>query len=138
MPRKKLIRRFEPRYGVSRATLEIEAKYIAREFDDRLLLSTKELEEKSAGVRRAWAGADQVLEAAVYALATRERLALESMVVRDVYHLYELYCLHLRGIAVDAAAETTSPPPRAAPAGRASGTPERALPFSEWLFDPQA
>ena len=30
MPRKKLIRRFEPRYGVSRAMLEVEAKYVGK------------------------------------------------------------------------------------------------------------
>ena len=87
MPRKKLIRHFEPRYGVSREMIQNEARYVAREFDDHLLLSTRDLAKKRASALQAWAEADQALQATAYALPERERLALECMVVRDVYHL---------------------------------------------------
>jgi hypothetical protein len=137
MPRKKLIRHFEPRYGVSREMIEAEAKYVAREFDDHLLLSTRDLKEKRAAVRQACAEADQALEAAVYALPERERLALECMVVRDVYHLYALYLVHVRPNTAD------TPPPvpvqkSVAVLADSPDTPrEKVLPFSEWLFDLQ-
>ena len=43
MPRKKLIRRCEPRYGVSRKLLELESVYVGREQEDYLLLSANDL-----------------------------------------------------------------------------------------------
>jgi len=43
MPKRKLARRFEPRYGLSQTVVAAESKYIARELEDYLLQSTEEL-----------------------------------------------------------------------------------------------
>src|SRR5206468_7854744 len=51
MPRKKLIRRFEPRYGVNQEMINTEAKYVARELDDHLLLSIDDLSKSLAQLR---------------------------------------------------------------------------------------
>src|SRR5688500_5781119 len=50
MSRRKLARRFEPRWGVSVPILEAEAVYVARERGDYLLLSLQDLRDKRAGV----------------------------------------------------------------------------------------
>lgn len=136
MPRKKLIRRFEPRYGVSREMIETEAKYVAREFDDHLLLSTRDLGEKLAAVRQLWAAADQTLEAAVSALPERARLAIECMILRDGYHLYELYSIQVRASGVGATAPVVPTSAADCTVSRNAAPADKALPFSEWLFSP--
>jgi hypothetical protein len=140
MPRKKLIRRFEPRYTVSQDMVEAEAKYVAREFEDRMVRSTDELGQNLRTLRQVWAEADAVLEAAVAALPERERLALLGMIVRDVFHLTELYCTHLRATGASSASPPPPPKlprPRSTIDERVETPPERRLPFSEWLFAPE-
>jgi hypothetical protein len=135
MPRKKLIRRFEPRYGVSRDMLEVETKYVAREFEDSCLYSTADLTARLATIRAAWAQSDQVLENAVRALPDRERIAIQCLVARDLFHLIELYCTYL---------QVPSAPPSRLTRSTSEKAPkdepghERMLPFSEWLFAPDA
>ncbi len=46
MPRKKLSRRFEPRYGVSAAMIEEEAAWLGREVQDHEVLAVADVEEK--------------------------------------------------------------------------------------------
>jgi hypothetical protein len=130
MPRKKLIRRFEPRYGVSQQMLEMEAKYVGREMEDYLLLSANDLQEKLTRLRQEWTQADQVLGNVVGGLGEREKLAVQCLIVRDMYHLLELYCTHLR-------TSVGTPAPASSPRRRTdtSAPSERILPFSEWLFD---
>jgi hypothetical protein len=129
MPRKKLIRRFEPRFGVSREMIEVETKYVARDMDDYLLLSTNDLKEKLAKLRESWQQADLVLEAAILHLIDREQLAVQCLVVRDMYHLLELYCTYLRAQLPDVAASR-------APSEKPRPMEDRKLPFNEWLFNP--
>ncbi len=76
-----------------------------------------------------------MLENAVRALPDRERIAIQCLVARDLFHLIELYCTYLQV-------------PSAPPSGRMRSTSEKApnveprhervLPFSEWLFAPEA
>ena len=131
MPRKKLIRRFEPRYGVSREMVEVEAKYVAREMEDRLLASTVQLQEKRTILRDVWKRADQVLEHAVHSLSERDKLAIQCLVIRDMYHLIELYNAHLKAVLSNGSTESIR---AAEPCAR--GREERSLPFNEWLFEP--
>ena len=144
MPRKKLIRRFEPRFGVSREMLDVESKYVRREQEDYLLLSTNELRERVASIGQRWREADADLERRVYALSERERLAPQCMLVRDLYHLLELYRASIgAGDTPEAAprrttpaiAPTEGPASQSSPAEPPSGEPQRLLPFSEWLFE---
>lgn len=83
MPRKKLIRRFEPRYGVSQQMLEMEAKYVGREMEDYLLLSANDLQERLTRLRQEWTQADCVLENTVAGLGEREKLAVQCLIVRQ-------------------------------------------------------
>ncbi len=62
MPRKNLARRFEPRYGVNQAMLEMEAQYVGRELEDYCLLSFNDLREKLAERHRLIATAERELE----------------------------------------------------------------------------
>ncbi len=50
MPRRKLVRRWEPQFGVSGQMLELEATYVAREKESYLLQSTTELRNRLAYV----------------------------------------------------------------------------------------
>ena len=76
MPRRNLIRRFEPRYGVSQLMLDTESKYVGRELDDQLIHSTSELREKLGTWQKQIATAEEELVARFAALPDRERLAL--------------------------------------------------------------
>jgi hypothetical protein len=126
MSRPKRARRFEPRYGVSREILECEAKYVAREVEDYLLLSLDDLKTRVEKVWKAWEQADQTLEGRFANLGDSERLALQCLIVRDMYHLMELYLTHFSSAQPHADSRAT--------ADRASVV-EKMLPHSEWLFD---
>jgi hypothetical protein len=122
MPRKKTIRKFEPRFGVSRVMIEAEAKYVARELADYLLLSLCELRETLTKRRENWMLADEGMKAIVRELPERERLAFQCMLFRDFFHILKLYseCAH----AVPAEGPKGEPVPEGMP----------PTPFSEWLF----
>ena len=126
MPRKRLVRRFEPRYGVSEQMIAYEAKYVAREVEDHELLSITDLKQALANTRKAWSQAEKVLKEQVPLLAEREQLALQAMIVRDCYHIFELYLAHVKSLIESGSAP--NPPPK-----RVAGI-EPVLPFSEWLF----
>jgi len=91
MPRRKLARRFEPRYGVTQEMLEAEAVWVGREFDDHLLLSSNDLlrmlREHQASIEQS----ELVIAERLAALPDRERTALRAMLARDFYHIATLY-----------------------------------------------
>lgn len=115
------VRRFDPWGGVTRPMIEAEAKHIAREMEDYLLLSLNDLKEKLSTRGQQWNQADESLHAVVSLLPDRERLALQCMLVRDLMLLLELYLEHVRTTQSEAPAPVT---PTDAP----------RAPFSEWLF----
>jgi hypothetical protein len=91
MPRKKLARRFEPRYGVSQSMIDVEAKWVERELADHLLLSTNELRKHLSDIQAKVASAEEGLREILGRLPDHERLALKSMLARDVLHIAALY-----------------------------------------------
>jgi tetrahydromethanopterin S-methyltransferase subunit B len=122
MPRRKLARRFEPRYGVSEMMLETEAGYVAREMSDYLLLSINELKAKLAERQELARQSEVVLRNYVESLPEREAIAIQAMMVRDFYHIAELHLMYLR---------QAFPAPAAVPAKSVEAV---ALPFTEYLF----
>ena len=132
MPRKILARRFESRYGVNQAMLEVEAKWVERELEDRLLISTDELRKKLSDTQANVAAAEKGLREILGRLPDRERLALKGMLARDVFHIAVLYESFLRGSqlvqgATGARQETPEEVDR-------KGDARRALVFQESLF----
>jgi len=97
MPRKNLARRFEPRYGVSQSMLEVEAKWVERELEDHMLLSTDELRKTLSNTQTKVGSAEKGLQEILGRLPDRERLALKGMLARDVLHIAALYETFLRG-----------------------------------------
>ena len=90
MARRKLARRFEPRGGVSQSMVEAEARYVARELEDYLLLSIKDLRQKLAERHRKTADLETHLQSVFSALPDRERLALRTL-RGDFRHLPSLH-----------------------------------------------
>lgn len=133
MPRKKLARRFEPRYGVSQTMLDAECKYIGRELEDYLLQSTNELRETLAKRQALISTAEEELQAAFRPLPDRERLALRCMFARDCWHMAMLYkqFLNQPDTVVAAATGPSSPAPEELDK---NDEPVPILPFQESLF----
>src|SRR5258706_6560504 len=96
MPRKKLIRRFEPRYGVSQELVDLESKYVAREHEDYLLGSIDDLRKRLEQIRICWRRADEAAESLIGLQGEREALAYRCLIARDLYHILELYCTCMR------------------------------------------
>jgi hypothetical protein len=130
MPRKKLIRHFEPRYGVSREMVDLEATYVAREYADYLMCSIRDLGRKLQDLRGQWREADQTVEALVANLPERESLAFQCLLVRDLFLVLELYasCVKTSQQGLHPSPVLSATPPSAPSA--------KVLPFSEWLFEP--
>ena len=101
MPRTKKLRRFEPRYGVSAAKLDVEAQWLRRELEDHSTSSMKEIEDKRAlcfvNTERTW----QHLQVLMRDLAEREQKLLQALLYRDLYHVLELYRHHLQPERID-------------------------------------
>ncbi len=137
MPRKKLIRRFEPRYGVSQPMIDVEAKAVARELEDYLVLSFNELREQSAKLATFFSQAEQALENGLHAKDEREQLALRCLILRDCCHLLQLYHTQVQGGTSHVAEPASSPVVAAISAGASEvkRVEEKALPFGEWLFE---
>jgi tetrahydromethanopterin S-methyltransferase subunit B len=129
MPRRKLARRFEPRYGVSQSTLDVESGYLARELEDQLLLSTNELREKLSKLRDEINKLELELQSRLTRIPERERLALQSMLARDFWHMAMLYKTFLASSSVVEASGAVSPVPLEVDRNR------DGLPFKETLFE---
>ena len=124
MPRQKRARRFEPRYGVSQSTLDLEAKYLGRGVEDDALWAPAEVAgkvtDRHADCRNIWEHLRLLLET----MPERDRQILQALVFRDLWLVFELYRTYLAPHAKASVAKTA----------RNSGTPE-PLQFSQFLFD---
>jgi hypothetical protein len=130
MPRRKLIRHFEARYGVSREMVNIEAKHVAREHESYMLQSSKDLAQQLQDVRTRWHEADQTVEALVHELPERDALAFQCLLARDLWLILELYGSCLRTKRDERGDEPLVPATPPQPLN------VRITPFSEWLFEP--
>ena len=121
MPRRTLLRRFEPRYGVTEPMMAAEAKWLGRELDDYLLLSANELSENRSEryekSRQNW----EMVQSRLAAIGERERSAVEALLFRDIFHILELYRAQLK--AADSPVRDSPAPMKPEPSE-----------FSEWLF----
>lgn len=91
MPRKKRLRRFEPRFGVSQPMLDEESKWVKQELDNYLLLSVHELKEMLATRQTLLVTHDANLSCRLSRLPERDRLAMQCMLTRDCVHIGMLY-----------------------------------------------
>jgi hypothetical protein len=132
MPRQKLARRFEPRFGVSESMLETECKWLQRELEDRLLSSTNDLRRDLSLLHEKVATSEQQLQATLQTLPDRERLALKSMLARDVFHIAALYEKFLRSSPEIAIVTAESKP--AAEEIDSNDEPRKVLVFKDSLF----
>jgi hypothetical protein len=131
MPRRKLARRFEPRYGVSQAMLETEATWLAREADDHAVHSTSDLRDYLAKFRKSIDEDEPDVRARVRRLSESHQLILRGLLARDFWYLVKLYQCYLCSLPAEA---IVSPP--SSPQTDEDEDAERLVPFSEWLFDP--
>lgn len=136
MPRRKLIRRFEPRCTVSQEMVDREAQYVAREHEDYLLGSIDDLRKRLEKLRIRWRQADEAAESLMRLQGEREALAYRCLIARDWYHILELYCTCMRANLPEASSDVWKRP-SARPAPRVAAE-EQMLPFSEWLFEGDA
>jgi hypothetical protein len=132
MPRRKLSRRFEPRFGVSQSMVDIEVKWVERELEDQLLASTNDLRKRLSEIHAKVATAEEVLKTTIGRLPDRERLALKCMLTRDMFHIAALYETFLRSSqhvkdATGAVHETPEEVDR-------QGEPRSVLVFQQSLF----
>jgi hypothetical protein len=132
MPRQKLARRFEPRFGVSESMLETECKWLQRELEDRLLSSATDLRRDLSVLHGKVATSEQFLQATLQNLPDRQRLALKCMLARDVFHIAALYEKFLRSSPEIATATGESKP--AAEELDGNDEPRKVLVFKESLF----
>jgi hypothetical protein len=132
MSGKKLIRRFEPRYGVSQTMIDAECRYVGRELEDYLLLSTDDLRKQLADLQKQIAKADEELSTRLCKTPDRERLALRSMLARDFWHIAVLYQTLLASPAVADATGHVSPSPTELTKDE---RPASVLSFAKTLFD---
>jgi len=134
MPRKKLVRRFDPRFGgVSQSMLDGEAKYVAREFEDHLLYSITEVRRCLDAVQTGMAASEDNLKAVFDRLPDRERLALKYMLAADICHIALLYETFLRSSNI---ANTATGPRSPAPEEvTAENEPRPPLVFRRSLFE---
>ena len=78
---------------------------------------------------------DQMAESLVRRLGDRESLAMQCLLVRDFYHLLELYCHCLRTLQSEEPETQASAPPHKPKRQQRVEEKKKLLPFSEWLFD---
>lgn len=130
MPRRKFLRRFDPFASTSLPAVEAEAKYVAREFDNYMLLSLTDLQERHATRKRFAQQFEVTAVARISMLGERERLVVLCLIWRDFAHLAKLYEAFLSAKVSVAVNESPPSPDRSAVI-----TPTVALPFQETLFE---
>jgi hypothetical protein len=126
MGRKTKARRFEPRYGVSTAALEVEAEYLGHEVNDWSVLAPADVVAKRMECRtnceQDWKHLNLLLES----LPERDQRVLQMMLFRDFYLLLELYLTYMRSAHPETMTASIAPKtPKLAPSE-----------FTEWLFNP--
>ena len=126
MPRRNRARRFEPRYGVSQATLDVEAGYLTHEADDYSVFAPSDLDakriERHANGKHCWEHLQKLLES----LGEQDQRIIHCLFFRDIHQLLELYLTYIRP-KVSSAPTASLPLPK-------RNKPESAY-FNEWLFD---
>jgi hypothetical protein len=122
-----------PRYGVNQSMLDAECKWVEWELEDKLVHSTNELRESLAEGRAKVSATEAGLRKTLAKLPDRERLALKSMLARDVFHVAVLYETFLRmsQVVQNATGAATKAPPEFDRGGDAAPP----LVFHESLFD---
>lgn len=137
MPRKKLARRFEPRFGVSQIMLDIEAGWIAKELEDYLLASLSDLRGKLQERQNLLTICDETLSKKLSALPEREQLALRCMLARDFHHIGQLYETYFRSRQQSQATSSSCGIVHPVKINQSSAQPaiKSILPFKESLFD---
>ena len=133
MPRKKLIRRFEPRYTVNQEMVDREATYVAREHEDYLLGSLDDLRKRLEQIRVCWRRADEAAGSLIGLQGEREALAYRCMIARDFYHILELYCTCMRSNLPEVSGDAPKRP--AVRPRKPVEEEEKLAPFGEWLFE---
>jgi hypothetical protein len=124
MPRQKKARRFDPRYGVGQAALDVEAEYLRREVDDYAIMAPADVESRRAerhnNCERTWKHLCLILES----VPEHDQQVIQALLFRDLWLVLELYRTYLQ--PRDAPA-TSVPPP--------DTVPEKPPEFSQFLFD---
>ena len=127
MPKRTLVRRFEPQWGVGASLIGEEAKWLAREVEDCGACSLGQvkdwLKERYTKCRQCW----DELEFLLSSLPEPERQIIHCLLFRDFHHILELYLCYVRTKHPELSAASAQPvkPKKQAPAE-----------FGEWLFDP--
>ena len=135
MPRPKLARRCEPRYGVSQTAIDLEAQYVRCEHQDYLLSSQADLSKCLTERQRLCEITEEQLRLCFEDLHERERLAMRCLIVRDFWHLLLMYVTALGGKANES---PVVPPQRKPSAPTSNPTPAVepfTMPFRQSLFD---
>ena len=126
MPRKKLLRRFDPRGVVSQIVVDEEAKHVAREAENYAVLARSDVEtklvERHANAEHCWRHLQELLSRT----AEHERVIIRCLLFRDLYHILELYLAYVR---------TVQPERAAAPVTPGAVPTEAEEKFAEWLFE---
>jgi hypothetical protein len=124
MPRRKTLRRFDPRGVVSQIVVDDEAKQLAREVEDYAVYARSDIEaklvERYANTEHAWRQLKEFLSAT----AEHERLIIRCLLFRDLYHVLALYLSNVRKLQPERAAAPVAP----------ESVPDANEKFAEWLF----
>ena len=127
MPRKKSLRRFDPRGVVSQIVVDEEAKHVAREAENYALLARSDIEtklaERHANAGHSWRRLQELLSRT----AEHERVIIRCLLFRDLNHILELYLAYVRSVQPERAAAPVTP---------GTVTAEAEEKFAKWLFDP--
>jgi hypothetical protein len=126
MPRRKLLRRFDPTYGVSMVAVEIEANILQREVENMEVQSNSDVETRLNTVREKSKQCWDHLCLLTAGLSDRERRIINAFLFRDFYHILELYLCHVR----------TNHPEVSAPSTPPVKPKKQSDEFNEWLFEP--
>jgi hypothetical protein len=94
--------------------------------------SISDLDHMLGERQRNWIRADGTLQVHFEALPARERLIVQCLLVRDIYHLLELYVTCLRATFPGASGSVAV---ERQPSVMEENVEERPVPFSEWLFE---
>lgn len=125
MPKEKRARRFRPRERVvTQAAVDDEAKHIAREVADLVVLSLTDVrtysDRRCAAARESWLALHQTIAS----LPERDAEAVRAVLFRDIFHAIECCRSFCRA----------HQPESATPIVPAPEPVERQEHFSEWLF----